>query len=315
MLGNNVAKVDVDALLRKLPATASSVDINAALDGEWQTQVSASEDGKTVNFADGGGYRFHDGNLMPISATFMNMTFSSTDIEAGTTTLSGIAVEEVVDVSSGTPKYNTVYSVLNAKTAKVSHLFGNVYLISDVSPYPVIDVSLLAMFDGGKLSIISEAYTTYNGVVEENRAIFITSKTTESNITNLSEFIGSSWKSSLNVLDVYADDENFTLLDVDLASFDVSFPSADIENKKLTLSLNARVTTPEQTIPVENLSVVLNVKRAGYNVLFGEAESGDLFTVTLITDRLAIITGDIGYTRKDWYDVDFLAVVQKVDAE
>ena len=57
------------------------------------------------------------------------------------------------------------------------------------------------------------------------------------------------------------------------------------------------------------------MKRAGYNVLFGEAESGDLFTVTLITDRLAIITGDIGYTRKDWYDVDFLAVVQKVDAE
>ena len=310
---------DVDVVISKLPSTAPTVDINSALNGEWQTQVTVSEDSSTINFVDGGGYRFHDGNIMPITATFMNMTFSDTNMQAGTTKLTGVAVESVVDMSGEAPEYNTVYSVLNEKTAKVSHLFGDVYLISDVSPYPVIDVSLIAILDGGKLSIISEAYTTYNSVVEENRSMFTLSKTTESNIASLDEFIGSSWESAMSVLDVYSDDANFTLLDVDIASFDVSFPSADVDNMKLTITTHAVVEAQEQTND-EDISAalnvnnaVLNVKNVGYNILFGEAESGNLYTITLITDKLAIVTGDIGYMRNDWYDVDFLSVVRKVD--
>ena len=224
-------------------------------------------------------------------------------------------------MSGETPQYKTVYAVLNGKTAKVSHLFGNIYLIYDASPYPVIDLSFIAMFDGGKLSIISEAYTTYDGVVEENRAMFTTSKTTESNLASLDDFIGSSWKPSLNFLDVYADDENATLLDVNLASFDVSFPSADVDNIKLTLTTHAAVEAQDQaageqiSAALNANNAVLNVKSVGYNILLGESEAGNLFSITLITDKLAIVTGDIGYMRDDWYDVDFLAVVQKVDAE
>ena len=319
LLGSNAAKADVDIVLSKLSSTATTIDINTALNGEWQTKVSVSEDGSTVNFADGGAYRFHDENIMPIAATFMNMTFSDTNIQAGTTKLSGIAVEEVVDVSGETSEYHTVSVALNGKTAKISHLFGDIYLISDVSPYPVIDISLIAMFDGGRLSIISESYTEYNGIVEESRALFTTDKTTESKLASLDEFIGSSWKSSLNVLDVYKDDEYFTLFDVDLMSLDVSFPSADVENMKLTLTTHAVVTAQDQTVGEDISAVlnvnnaVLNVKSVGYNMLLGESEVGNLFTVTLLTDKLAIVTGDISYTRGNRYDVDFLAVVRKVD--
>ena len=312
---------DIDVVISKLPSTAPTVDINSALNGEWQTQVTVSEDGETINFIDGGGYRFHDGNIVPVAATFMNMTFSDTDIQAGTTKLTGIAVEEVVDVSGETPEYNTVYSVLNGRTAKISHLFRDVYLISGVSPYPVMDISFIAAFTGGRLSIISEGYTTYNGVVEENRGLFTLSRTTESNIAGIDEFIGSSWKSSMTVLDVYKDDENAALLDVELMSFDVSFPSADIENMKLAITTNAVVKAQDQTA-YEDISAalnvnsaVLNVKNAGYNILLGESDAGNMFTITLITDKLAIVTGDIGYMRDDWYDVDFLAVVHKIDGD
>ena len=62
-------------------------------------------------------------------------------------------------------------------------------------------------------------------------------------------------------------------------------------------------------------SAVLNVKNAGYNILLGESDAGNMFTITLITDKLAIVTGDIGYMRDDWYDVDFLAVVHKIDGD
>ena len=177
------------------------------------------------------------------------------------------------------------------------------------------------MFDGGRLSIISESYTEYNGIVEESRALFTTDKTTESKLASLDEFIGSSWKSSLNVLDVYKDDEYFTLFDVDLMSLDVSFPSADVENMKLTLTTHAVVTAQDQTVGEDISAVlnvnnaVLNVKSVGYNILLGESEAGNLFTVTLLTDKLAIVTGDIGYTRGNRYDVDFLAVVRKIDAK
>ena len=118
---------------------------------------------------------------------------------------------------------------------------------------------------------------------------------------------------------MYKDDEYFTLFDVDLMSLDVSFPSADVENMKLTLTTHAVVTAQDQTVGEDISAVlnvnnaVLNVKSVGYNILLGESEAGNLFTVTLLTDKLAIVTGDIGYTRGNRYDVDFLAVVRKVD--
>ena len=82
LFGSDADKADVDVVLSKLASTAPTIDINTALNGEWQTQLTVSEDG-TINFADGGGYRYHDGNIMPISTTFMNMIFSSTDNRCG----------------------------------------------------------------------------------------------------------------------------------------------------------------------------------------------------------------------------------------
>ena len=119
----------------------------------------------------------------------------------------------------------------------------------------------------------------------------------------------------MSFLDVYADDEDYTLLDADLASFDVSFPSADIANRTLTLSAHGTVTTQTAAIPLEYPAVALSVQNAGYNMWFGESEAGNLFTVTMITDKMAIVTADIEYTRGNLYFVELFAVMQRLDEE
>ena len=162
----------------------------------------------------------------------------------------------------------------------------------------------------------------FNGSIEENRAMFSLNKTTGVD-TVIYDYAGSSWRSSACVLNAYEKDGSaFTLVDAGMSSFDVSFLSTDIENKTLTLSTNAVVTTLDGTALVENFSavlsvesVVLNMENTGYNTWLGKSENGNLFTVTMLTDKMALITADIGYTRNDWYDVDILAVMQRVDLE
>ncbi len=117
-------------------------------------------------------------------------------------------------------------------------------------------------------------------------------------------------------MNVYADDEGSSAFyDVKLASFDVSFPSADIANKKVTLSVNAGIMTSEGIVYVDNRSTVLSVENIGYNTWIGKTAIGNIFAVTMLNDRLALITGYIGYTLDNWYDVDLIVFVRRVDAD
>ena len=172
-----------------------------------------------------------------------------------------------------------------------------------------------------RMYIITQAYTLYDEAVEENRCLPLLNKTTGVDTVDIRGYVGSSWEtvfSVLDVYDVYEDDDNnkgLTLLDVELSSFDISFPSADIKNKTVTLSAHGMITSPAGMIPVDYPAVPLSVNNLGYNAWFGEAENGDIFSVIMITDRLAITAGYIGYSRKDWYEVDLFAVMQRVDPE
>ncbi len=70
--GGDSVKADVDVIINKIPSTEPTIDINTALDGEWQTPLLSEDNGRPI--FGGGGYIFHEGNITPIGQTFMTMT-------------------------------------------------------------------------------------------------------------------------------------------------------------------------------------------------------------------------------------------------
>ena len=329
-LGNGSVTADVDIIIRKLPSTAPTLDINSTLDGEWQTRLLSGDNG-TLRTEGGGGYHFHNGNLVPVASAFANLKFSNTNIQDGTTDFMGVAVQGSVTSSDGTPQYDAKYYVINNRPFTIEHMFGDVYMLQDSDSVSAsstdgnvfmpadseaVPTSMVIVFDSAdRLYLINRIYFDYDGGVDEDRGLFTLNKAAASNTIDIRKYIGSSWRSSLSFLDVYADDEDYTLLDADLASFDVSFPSADIANRTLTLSAHGTVTTQTAAIPLEYPAVALSVQNAGYNMWFGESEAGNLFTVTMITDKMAIVTADIEYTRGNLYFVELFAVMQRLDEE
>ena len=329
-LGSGSVTADVDIIISKLPSTAPTLDINSTLDGEWQTRLLSGDNG-TLRTEGGGGYHFHNGNLVPVASAFANLKFSNTNIQDGTTDFMGVAVQGSVTSSDGTPQYDAKYYVINNRPFTIEHMFGDVYMLqdsdsvsasstdgnvfmpADSEAVPTSMVIVLGSAD--RLYLINRIYFDYDGGVDEDRGLFTLNKAAASNTIDIRKYIGSSWRSALSFLDVYADDEDYTLLNADLASFDVSFPSADIANRTLTLSAHGTVTTQTAAFPLEYPAVTLSVQNAGYNMWFGESEAGNLFTVTMITDRLAIVTADIEYTRDNLYFVELFAVMQRLDEE
>ncbi len=229
-------------------------------------------------------------------------------------TATGTCIQEM----TYSDEYDGTYIIMDHTAFNLEHMFGDVYRIANDQL-----VAIFMLEDENKLTILNRIYNMFNGSIEENRAMFSLNKTTGVDTVNIYDYAGSSWRSSACVLNAYEKDgAAFTLVDAGMSSFDVSFLSTDIENKTLTLSTNAVVTTLDGTAPVENFSavlsvesVVLNMENTGYNTWLGKSENGNLFTVTMLTDKMALITADIGYTRNDWYDVDILAVMQRVDPE
>lgn len=321
--GGDSVSANVDVVISKLPSTEATIDINTALNGEWQTKLLSGDNG-TLRTEGGGGYFFHDGNLTPLVSTFMNASFSDTNIQAGTTTMSGMGVQGAILLSGDVPKYDAEHYVFNGEKLTISHMFRNVYMISNADYDAAYNSSLklvVILENENRMYIITQAYAIYDEAVEENRCLLLLNKTTGVDTVDIRGYVGSSWEtvfSVLDVYDVYEDDDNnkgLTLLDVELSSFDISFPSADIKNKTVTLSAHGMITSPAGMIPVDYPAVPLSVNNLGYNAWFGEAENGDIFSVIMITDKLVITAGYIGYSREDWYEVDLLAVMQRVDPE
>ncbi len=92
--------------------------------------------------------------------------------------------------------------------------------------------------------------------------------------------------------------------------------TADTEYGIFTLEL------PGNNFSYENFSdllsvgsTVLNMENVGYNTWLGKSESGNLFTVTMLTEKMAVITADIGDASNDLYDIDIVAIMQRVDTE
>ena len=111
-LGSGSVTADVDIIISKLPSTAPTLDINSTLDGEWQTRLLSGDNG-TLRTEGGGGYHFHNGNLVPVASAFANLKFSNTNIQDGTTDFMGVAVQGSVTSSDGTPQYDAKYYVIN----------------------------------------------------------------------------------------------------------------------------------------------------------------------------------------------------------
>lgn len=312
LLGSDMAKADVDVVLNKLASTAPTIDINTALNGEWQTKLIFTDSDMPIAGV-GGGYLFHDGNIWPITSTFISMTFSDTSTQAGTTTLVGLSVQ-ATDSSNDT-KYEAAHSMIDHWSFNLTHMFGNVYILSNATPVFTPILMAVILEDENKMSLISSVHFTYDGAVEENRGMFSLDKTTAIDTFDLRNYVGSSWNAPSSVLNMYLESEEGIMLESRLASFDVSFPSADIADKKVTLSIKGAVEDTTGIVPIDKLSTTLTVENAGYHTWFGKTATGDLFTVTMISDRLAVLTGDIGYTSEDWYTADFFAFMWRDNAE
>lgn len=314
--GGDSVKADVDVIINKIPSIEPTIDINTALDGEWQTKL-LSDDNGLIRTESGGGYYYHDGNLTPIVSTFMNMSFSDTNIQAGTTIMSGTGVEGAVLLSGDVPKYDADYYLFNGENLRISHLFSNIYILSNADYDDAYNSSLklvVILNSEDKMYLVTQAYAFYDDAIEENRCLLALDKTTGVDTVDIRSYVGSSWKTVMSVLEVYdVSGDELTMLDVELSSFDISFPSADIASKTVTLSAHGMITSPAGMIPVDYPAVPLSVSHSGYNSWFGTVENGDIFSVIMINDRLAITAGYIGYSRKDWYEVDLLSVMQRVD--
>lgn len=303
----NVVTADVDVTLRKVTSPSATLDIDTVLNGTWQTAMNINDNGSGT--ATGGGYVFlSSGDVVPLTSAFANMVFEDTSINNGKTTLTANALMAAFD-QDGTLELPVNPLITEDYPVELTHIFANVYRLK----FGENDKGVFMLNDENTAYFIvssSEMLDAFN-VTAENHVIFPLTKKTGTDTVIITDQVGSTWTATTGA-GIFS--SNNTSGGLTMENFTVSFPEADVENKKVTITTNGTFkTSTGREVPVTYNGLELEVERVGYNTYFSETEHGSTFMVTLLDDDTAMVSTKVIYDANTTANI--IALLTKTDPD
>ena len=291
--------------------------INELLNGTWQTPYRQG-------IFTGGGFVYMSGDIAEapaggevpsdkvliddmtaIDAVFTNIIFDSSDIVNNTAEITYMGLFAFLrdddEWASGNEAEAPVIPMFNNGVAEIKYLFGNIYEIT-YNEYDgnndkdyIFSKSILMIDDNGTKAYLISCYIEKDSdLYTETRAVHALEKKDEESIYTLEDQDGKIWSTVNDASATGAIIKDSTSQPIDIDKIEIMFNNVGLDALNLRIAAEYHLLTGNiESSDLQKVSFDLlidgEITELGYNAWYAATSDGEDFTITFLSENLAII--------------------------